>query len=108
MYELLDAPEEDEVHCYINNTAVLFVSWAIMLWAEREEDLIPLLKFIPTGQPEAELFCVENRFMRLLEEHVAPVTVEHDCHIWTLDKLLVEAPVLDSLTLEDAPFVNDH
>jgi len=36
------------------------------------------------------------------------VTVSADCHIWTLDRLLEEAPSLDSLTVEDAPFVNDH
>ena len=108
MYELLDVLSEDWVHCYVNNTAVLFVTWAIMLWAEQEEDLVPLLKHIPTNQPEAELFCVESTFIPLLEKHVAPVTVEHDCHVWTLDKLLEEAPVLDSLTLEDAPFVNNH
>ncbi len=92
----------------MNNTAVLFVAWAIMLWAEKEEDLVPLLKHIPTSQLEAELFCVENRFIPFLEKHVAPVTIEHDCHAWTLDRLLKEAPALDSLTLEDAPFVNDH
>ncbi|MGB9134703.1 MAG: GNAT family N-acetyltransferase [Candidatus Bathyarchaeia archaeon] len=108
MYELIDALEEDWVHCYLNNTAVLFVTWAIMLWTEKEEDLTPLLKLIPNNQPETELFCIENKFIPLLERHVAPVTVEHDCHIWTLDKLQEEALALDSLTMEDAPFVNDH
>ena len=108
MYELLDMLNEDWVHCYVNNSAVLFIAWAVMLWAEKEEDLIPLLKFIPTNQPETVLFCIENRFIPLLEKQVAPVTVSHDCYIWTLDKLQQEAPVLDSLTLEDAPFVNDH
>ena len=108
MYELLDMLEEEGVHCYVNNSAVLFVAWAVMLWAEKEEDLIPLLKFIPTNQPETELFCVENKFIPLLEKHVAPVIISADCHIWTLNKLLEEAPTLDSLTVEDAPFVNDH
>ena len=108
MYELVDMLEEDGVHCYANKSAVLFVSWSVMLWAEREEDLIPLVKLIPTDQQEMELFCVENRFIPLLEKHVAPVTVSADCHIWTLDRLLEEAPSLDSLTVEDAPFVNDH
>lgn len=79
-----------------------------MLWAERAEDLIPLLKFIPTSQPEMGLFCVESKFIPLLEKHVAPVAVSSECHVWTLDKLLEDAPTLDSLTVEDAPFVNDH
>ena len=108
MYELVDMLEEEWVHCYVNNSAVLFVAWAVMLWAERGEDLIPLLKFIPTNQPETEIFCVENKFIPLLEKLVAPVTISADCHIWTLDRLLEEASTLDSLTLEDAPFVNDH
>jgi GNAT superfamily N-acetyltransferase len=108
MYELIDALGEDWVHCYVNNKAVLFVTWAIMLWTEKEDDLIPLLKLIPTDQPETELFCIENKFIPLLERHVAPVTVEDDCHIWTLDRLREETPALDSLTVEDASFVNDH
>ena len=108
MYELLDTLEEDQIHCYVNRSAVLFVTWAVMLWAEKEEDLIPLLKFILTNQSETVLFCIENRFIPLLEKHVAPVVVSSDSHIWTLDKLQQEAPTLDSLTLEDAPFVNDH
>jgi hypothetical protein len=108
MYELLDMLSEDWIHCYVNGSAVLFNAWAVMLWAEKQEDLIPLLKFIPTNQPETELFCVENKFIPLLEKHIAPVTISADCHIWTLDKLLEKAPTLDSLTLEDAPFVNDH
>ena len=107
-YDLLDTLEEEGVHCYVNNSAALFVTWAVMLSAEKEEDLIPLLKFIPANQPEIELFCVENKFIPLLEKHVSPVTISADCHIWTLDKLLEEAPTLDSLTTEDAPFVNDH
>jgi hypothetical protein len=108
MYELVDMLEGNEAHCYLNKSAVLFVSWAVMLWAEKEEDLIPLIKLIPKNHRETELFCVENRFIPLLEKHVAPVTVSADCHAWTLDKLLEEAPNLDSLTLEDAPFANDH
>jgi GNAT superfamily N-acetyltransferase len=108
MYEFLDLLNEAWVRCYVNNTAVLFATWAIMLWAEKDEDLIPLLKHIPADQPGAELFCVENRFIPLLERHVAPVTVEHDCHVWTLDKLSEEPPALDSLTMKDAQFVNDH
>lgn len=108
MYEAADMLEESGVHCYVNDSAVLFITWAIMLWAEREEDLVPLLKYIPTDRPEMELFCVENRFMSLLEKHVAPVIVSADCYIWTLDKLLEKAPMLDSLTVEDAPFVNDN
>jgi hypothetical protein len=108
MYELLDMLNEDWVHGYVNKSAVLFVAWNVMLWAEKEEDLIPLLKFIPTSQPETEFFCVENRFIPLLERHVAPVTISAGCDTWTLDKLLQEAPTLDSLTAEDAPFVNDQ
>jgi GNAT superfamily N-acetyltransferase len=108
MYELLDSLNENWVRCYVNNTAVLFVTWAVMLWAERKGDLISLLKHIPTDQPEAELFCVENRFIPLLEKHVAPVAVAHDCHTWTLNKLPEEPPALDSLTREDALFVNSH
>ena len=96
MYELLDAPQEEEAHCYINKSAVLFVAWSVMLCAEKSEDLIPLLRFVPTGQPEPEFFCVEDRFIPLLENHVAPVTVSADCHIWTLDEMLEEAPALDS------------
>jgi hypothetical protein len=108
MYELVEMLEEKEVRCYVNKSAVLFVSWSVMLWAEREEDLIPLFKFIPTDQQETELFCMEKRLIPILEKHAAPVTVSADCHIWTLDRLLLEAPSLDSLTAEDAPFVNDH
>ncbi|MBS7633180.1 GNAT family N-acetyltransferase [Candidatus Bathyarchaeota archaeon] len=108
MYELLDSLDEDWVHCYVNRSAVLFNAWAIMLWAEKEDDLIPLLKFIPTDQPETELFCIENRFKPLLEKHLAPVTVTADCYTWTLDQLREEAPVLESLTVEDAEFVNDQ
>jgi hypothetical protein len=108
MYELLDMLQEDWVHCYINNSAILLVSWAIMLWAEKEEDLIPLLEFIPTNQPDKDLFCIEKRFMPLLEEHIGPITISQDCHIWTLDKLSEKPVTLESLTTEDAPFVNDH
>ena len=108
MYELVDTLEEDEVHCYVNKSAILLVSWSTMLWAQREEDLIPLVKFIPKDKQETELFCIENRFIPLLEKHVAPVTVSVECHIWTLDRLSEEAPHLDSLTAEDASFVNDH
>ena len=72
MYELVDTLEEGEVHCYVNKSAILLVSWSTMLWAQREEDLIPLVKFIPKDQQETELFCVENRFIPLLEKHVAP------------------------------------
>jgi hypothetical protein len=108
MYELVDRLEEDEAHCYINKSAVLFVSWSLMLWTEGEEDLKPLVKLIPTDKGEMELFCVENRFIPFLEKYAAPVTVSADCHIWTLDRLLEEAPSLDSLTVEDASFVNDH
>ena len=108
MYELVDTLEEGEVHCYVNKSAILLVSWSTMLWAQREEDLIPLVKFIPKDQQETELFCVENRFIPLLEKHVAPVTVSVECHIWTLDRLSEEAPRLDSLTAKDASFVNDH
>jgi len=108
MYELIDMLEQDWVHCYVNDSAVLFVAWSVMLWAEKEEDLVPLLKFIPKDQREVELFCTENKFIPLLEKHVAPVTISADCHVWTLDKLLEEAPALDSLTVEDAPFVNDN
>ena len=75
---------------------------------ESEEALAPLPKHIPTDRLEAELFCVENRVIPLLERLVAPVTVEHDCHVWTLDKLPKEPPALDSLTPRDASFVNDH
>jgi hypothetical protein len=108
MYELADTLEEADVHCYVNKSAILLVSWSVMLWAQREEDLIPLVKFIPTDRQEVELFCVENRFIPLLEKHAAPVTVSVECHIWTLNRLLEEAPCLDSLTAKDAPFVNDH
>jgi len=108
MYELLDLLNEEWVHCYVNRSAILFTSWAVMLWTEKEEDLIPLLEVIPTNQPETELFCIENKFIPLLEKHVAPITIEADCHTWTLDKLMEEAPTLDSLTLADAPFVNDN
>jgi len=107
MYEIVDSLEEG-VHCYVNKSAVLFVTWAIMLWAEKEEDLIPLLKYVPTDQRETELFCVENRFIPSLDKHVAPVIVSHDCYIWTLDELKEQIPALDSLTVDDAPFVNDH
>ena len=69
MYEIVDRLEG--VHCYVNKSAVLFVTWAIMLWAEKEEDLIPLLKYVPTAQRETELFCVENRFISSLDKHVA-------------------------------------
>jgi GNAT superfamily N-acetyltransferase len=108
MYELLDSLGEDWIRCYVNRSAVLFTAWAVMLWAENDDDLIPLLKFILTDHPETELFCIENRFKLLLEKHLAPVAVTADCHTWALDRLLEEAPVLDSLTVEDAAFVNDH
>jgi len=108
MYTLIDVLEEDGVHCYLNKSAVLFVGWAVMLWAEKSEDLVPLLKRIPVDPAKVELFCVESKFIPLLEKHVAPVIVSEDCYTWTLDRLLQGAPVLDSLTVEDAPFVNDH
>jgi hypothetical protein len=108
MFEIIDVLDQDWVHCYVNNSAVLFVAWSIMLLAEKEEDLVPLLKFIPADQPETDLFCIESKFIPLLEKHVAPVVVSDDCYTWTLDKLSEEAPVLDSLAMEDAPFVNDH
>lgn len=108
MYEMLDELDENWVHCHVNNSAILFVAWAVMLWAEKEEDLVPLLKRIPKDHPETELFCVQNKFIPLLEKHIAPVTVAHDCYIWTLDRLKEKAPILDSLTVKDALFVNDN
>ncbi len=108
MYELADMLNQDFVHCYLNETAVLFVSWATMLWADKEEDLIPLFKYIPTYEPGRELFCIENRFRPLLEKHVAPVTVQDECDIWTLNELQEVAPTLESLTLDDASFVDNH
>jgi hypothetical protein len=108
MYEVANMLEEDWVHCYVSNSAILLIAWAVMLWAESEEDLVPLLKYIPTDKQEIELFCVENKFIPFLEKRVAPVVISSDCYIWTLDELLEEAPVLDSLTVEDAAFVNDH
>jgi ribosomal protein S18 acetylase RimI-like enzyme len=107
MYELCDMLGKDWVHCYVNASAVLFVAWAVMLWAKNKEDLIPLLSRILTDQ-EVELFCVENRFKSLLDENVAPVTISAECHTWSLDKLACDAPMLDSLTVEDTQFVNDH
>ncbi len=107
MYELLDMQDEEWIRCYVNNSAVLAVAWAVMFWAEKEEDILPLFKYIPRDQREVELFCVENRFISILDAYVAPVVVSADCHIWTLDELSEEAPVLGSLTLDDAPFVND-
>jgi len=108
MYELAHMLKEDWVHFYINKSAVLCVAWAVMLWAENEQDLTPLLKHIPTDKPQVELFCIENRLIPFLEKHVAPVTISADCYTWTLDRLLEKAPVLESLTVEDAPFVNDN
>jgi hypothetical protein len=88
MYTLIDVLEEDGVHCYLNKSAVLFVGWAVMLWAEKSEDLVPLLKRIPVDPAKVELFCVESKFIPLLEKHVAPVIVSEDCYTWTLDRLL--------------------
>ena len=107
MYEICDMLDEDWVHCYVNGSAVLFVGWAVMLWA-KNEDLVPLLSRIPTDEKGVELFCVENRFISLLEKHVAPVTISAECHTWSLDMLVGETTTLASLTVEDTQFVNDH
>jgi hypothetical protein len=108
MYELSDMLKEDWVHFYVNKSAVLCIAWSIMLWAKNEQDLIPLLKHFPTDKQQVDLFCIENRFTPFLEKHVAPITINAECDTWTLNKLLKKAPVLESLTVEDAPFVNDH
>ncbi len=108
MYEISDMLNEDWVHCYVNGSAVLFVTWAVMLWAKNKKDLVPLLSRIPTDKEEVELFCVENRFISLLEKHVAPITISAECDTWSLDKLVEKTPTLDSLTVEDTQYVNDH
>jgi hypothetical protein len=111
MYEVVEHAHELEEYgtrCYINKSAILFITWAIMLWAEKAEDLVPLFKYIPTDHSNMELFCIENRFIPLLEEHVAPIQISHDCYIWTLDELREETPLLDSLTMKDAAFANDN
>ena len=108
MYEICDMLDEDWVHCYVNGSAVLFVTWAVMLWAKNKKDLVPLLSRIPTDKEEVELFCVENRFISLLEKHVAPITISTECDTWSMDSLVGETPTLDSLTVEDTQFVNDH
>jgi hypothetical protein len=109
MYELCDMLDENWVHCYVNGSAVLFVARAVvMLWAKIKEDLVPLLNRIPAGQQEVELFCIENRFISLLEKHLAPITISAECHTWSMDSLVGETPTLDSLTVEDTQFVNDH
>lgn len=96
MYELCDMLGEDRIHCYVNGSAVLFVAWAVMLWAKNKEDLVPLLSRIPADRGEVELFCVENRFISLLENHVAPVTISAECLTWSMDRVLVK---LQRLTL---------
>jgi hypothetical protein len=108
MYEICDMLDEDWVHCFVNGSAVLFVAWAVMLWAKNKEDLVPLLSRIPADREEVELFCIENRFISLLEKHVAPVTISAECNAWSMDRLVGETPTLDSLTVEDTQFVNDH
>jgi len=109
MYELIDMLKENWVHFYVNKSAVLCIAWSVMLYAENEEDLVPLLKYVRTdNQNKVGLFCVESRFIPFLEKHIAPINLAAECDTWTLDKLLEEPPVLDSLTLKDAPLVNKY
>lgn len=107
MYSVLDYIDEDGLEIYINKTAILIITWSLMVWAENEKDLKPLLDQVTADGP-LHLHCVEYRLLPVLQEHFKSVDGIDECYSWEMNELAEEAPQLDSLTLEDAPYVNDR
>lgn len=107
MYSVLDYINEDELEIYINKTAILIKTWSLMVWAENENDLIPLLENITADGP-LHLHCVEYRLLPVLKEYFKSIDNIDKCYSWEMNELAVEAPQLDSLTKEDIPYVNDR
>ncbi|MHA1450182.1 MAG: GNAT family N-acetyltransferase [Candidatus Hodarchaeales archaeon] len=107
MYSVLDHLKEDKVEVFINGTAILIKTWSLMLWAEREKDLIPLLQYITPNDP-LHLHCVEYRLLSQLKNYFKVIDGIDECNCWELTELVGEPPHLDSLTLDDATYVNDR
>ena len=108
MYSVLNNLTDKNIEVYLHHSAILVIDYStIMFWAKKTEDLIPLFKYIPTERP-LDLFCIEYRFIPLLKKHFENLEITDDCHIWILEKPPLDPPHLDSLTVEDAPYINEH
>jgi hypothetical protein len=105
-YSMLNQ-DKDTYQIYLNKSAAIIISWSIGLCAQAENDLIPLLKYIPTNK-RMFLNGIEKRFLPILERTGFDVEIKDDRHIWILDTQPKEPQKLDSLSLGDAQFIDNN
>lgn len=105
-YSMLNE-EKDTYQIFLNKSAAIIISWSIGLCAQDEQDLIPLLKYIPTNK-RMFLNGIEKRFLAILEGYGFDIEIKDDTCAWMLDTQPREPKKLDSLTLDDTQFIDKN
>jgi len=87
------------------NTAIMVLSWGIGIFTRHLEDVIPLIQLIPKNR-NFFLNGIEERILPLLQETFDNLIINDICHPWTFEGSFIIQETLESLTADDAEFIN--
>ena len=106
IYSMFDDKEEN-VKYFINKSAIIVHSWSLGIYTKELNHLSPLLSKVPKIN-DIFLNGIPTRLLPLLEESFYKIIVSDPCHIWTLEEFSSLDSPLESLTKDDAPFIDKN
>ncbi len=96
-----------QLKCYIHKSAIVIISWGLGIFADDLEDLTTLLREIKL---EGTYFLpgISYQFLPALQKYFPQIDIDANCDIWILDNRPFTCPELESLTINDAPLINEN
>lgn len=109
IYPMFDefGDEKRSIQYFINESAIIVLSWGLGMYTEDPDHLFTLLTEIPITN-NIFLNGIPTKLLPLLEDSFPKIIVSDPCHIWTLEDPPSSQSPLESLTKADAPFVDKN